>query len=101
MAGTMHLSPRDAIVHAFAEVDNDWNGNVESPSGAFARVTITEAQREEMVKEGAPDIGAEAIGEYVVIEDGFGFVHVIAHKSAHGADMHFEQLAKMYEEWSA
>lgn len=85
---------------------SDTDGNVDSPHGAFARVSNSEAELSEVVEAFEDVITAygmddtrELIGHFLVVEDSQGFVHVTSYDDEVSLTRDFQQLQDAYAEW--
>lgn len=85
----------------------DSDGDVDSPQGAFARVTNEEAELAEVVAAFQDTINTyemedtrELIGHFLVVEDSQGFVHVTRYDNPIALTRDFQQLQDAYAEWN-
>lgn len=86
---------------------NEKDGEVEAPTGHFARVSNSEAELSEVVEAFEDVITAydmddtkELIGHFLVREDDAGFVHVTEYDDEVSLTRDFQQLQDDYSLWA-
>jgi hypothetical protein len=86
---------------------NESDGEVEAPTGHFARVSNSEAELSEVVQAFEDVITAygmedtrELIGHFLVVEDSQGFVHVKGYDNPIELTRDFQALQDAYAEWN-
>lgn len=85
---------------------NRSDGDVESPTGAFALVTITLAELPELMEAVGIDWHLDAakqdlVGSFNVIENEQGQVWVLRYDSAKSATLAYEARVQSFERWHA
>lgn len=97
MAGTMFLTPRERMIYALAQ-DEQWEGEVESPSDAFVALWLDAKERNLIAA--AEDIDFGDVPKYwVVTEDNQGFLQFNDFTNAADQQAFFDSRMQEYVSW--
>jgi hypothetical protein len=107
-----YVSARDSVLDAMvmSEWSNRSDGDVDSPFGYFALVCNSRAEMFEVLAAFADETAAmvearetfDALqGNFVVVTDSQGFVHVAEYPTRNAAEDAFFVLARAYAEWAS
>lgn len=100
-------SQRDALLHRMVEGmwSNQSTGDVNAPTGAFALITISDAEKNECAAAFADDLTEldvhMPIGAFILREDSQGFITVDEHPTAAAATVAYRDLERTYEAWGS
>ena len=103
-------SSRDEVLHSMALQgwSNKSDGDVECPTGYFSLICNSTGELEQILGPFSGEIASaeltdtnELIGNFLVIEDSQGFVHVWEYATVLAAQAEYRELENEYVNWSA
>jgi hypothetical protein len=101
-------TPLEAVLQAMISEGwaNESDGNVDSPTGHFARVSNSESELpevvdafEDVITTYGMDDTRELIGHFLVVEDSQGFVHISAYDNPIDLTRDFQELQDAFAKW--
>jgi hypothetical protein len=98
-------SPRDELLYAMT-LDgwaNESSGDVESPTGFFARISNADNEiaeiRDAFPEESAGISNASIVGHFLCLENSQGLWSVIEYESAYLLERTYQEIDRAYGEW--